>query len=297
MIVQENHILGHESCGTILAIHPTVTTLQPGDRVAIEPQIPCHSCADCLSGHYNGCAEVEFLSTPPYPGLLRRYVNHPAKWCHKIPEGMSDEEGAMLEPLSVALYAVEKSGLRLADPLLICGAGPIGLVTLLCARAAGAAPIIITDLDEGRLACAKKLVPSVKTFQIPLDKQQTAEQIAAQIVTDAGIEPTVAVECTGVQSSIATAIFAVKFAGTVFATGVGKSDLELPYMRLSTREVTLAFQYRYANTWPKAIRLVESGLVDLKGLVTHRFAIEEAGRAFETAKDPKSGALKVMVTM
>lgn len=297
MIVQGDHILGHESCGTILAVHPVVTTLQPGDRVAIEPQVPCHSCGPCLSGHYNGCEKVEFLSTPPYPGLLRRYVTHPAMWCHKIPEGMSDEEGAMLEPLSVALYAVQKSGLRLADPLLVCGAGPIGLVTLLCARAAGAAPIIITDLDEGRLSHAKKLVPSVQTFAIPRGKEQTAEQIAAQVVTALGIEPSVAIECTGVQSSIATAIFAVCFAGTVFATGVGKSELELPYMRLSTRELTLTFQYRYANTWPKAIRLLESGLVDLKGLVTHRFRIEEAEQAFETARDPAKGALKVMITM
>ena len=295
MIVQDNHILGHESCGTILAVHPTVTTLRPGDRVAIEPGVPCHSCGPCLSGHYNGCADVEFLSTPPYPGLLRRYVNHPAMWCHKIPEDMSDEEGAMLEPLSVALYAVEKSGLRLADPLLICGAGPIGLVTLLCARAAGAAPIIITDLDEGRLSHAKKLVPSVKTFPIPRSNEQSAEQIASQIVAALGIEPSVAIECTGVQSSIATAVFAVRFA--VFATGVGKSELELPYMRLSTRELTLAFQYRYVNTWPKAIRLLQSGLVDLKPLVTHRFTIDEAGEAFETARDPARGALKVMITM
>lgn len=296
MIVESDHILGHESAGTILAVHPTVTTLQPGDRVAIEPQVPCHECEACLTGRYNGCENVSFLSTPPVPGLLRRYVNHPAMWCHKIPEGMSFEEGAMLEPLSVALYAVERSGLRLGDPLLICGAGPIGLVTLLCARAAGAHPIIITDLDEGRLACAKKFVPSVHAFQIPRTKQ-TAEETAAQIVSQLSIEPAVAIECTGVQSSIATAIFAVKFGGMVFGTGVGKSELELPYMRLSVREVKMAFQYRYCNTWPKAIRLVESGLVNLKPLVTHRFEVEEAKDAFGTAADPSKGALKVMITM
>ena len=296
MIVDGDHVLGHESAGTILAVHPSVKTLRPGDRVAIEPQIPCHECLPCHTGQHNGCLNVEFLSTPPVPGLLRRYVNHPAIWCHKLPDSMSDEEGAMLEPLSVALFAVEKSGLRLADPLLICGAGPIGLITLLCARAAGAHPIIITDLDAARLESAKKFAPSVKTFQIR-PGGTTPEGTASEIVRELGIEPSVAIECTGVQSSIATAIFAVRFGGMVFGTGVGKSELELPYMRLSTREIRMAFQYRYVNTWPKAIRLVEGGLVDLKSLVTHRFGIEEAGEAFKTVTDPEKRALKVMIQM
>ncbi|KAF7509844.1 N-terminal acetyltransferase A complex catalytic subunit ard1 [Endocarpon pusillum] len=298
MIVTSDHILGHESAGTILAIHPnTITTLKPGDRVAIEPQIPCHSCTPCLHGHYNGCENVSFLSTPPVPGLLRRYITHPAMWCHKLPDSISFEEGAMLEPLSVALYAVEKSGLRLGDPVLICGAGPIGLVTMLCARAAGAHPIIITDLDAGRLSAANKFVPSCKTFLIPQSGNQTPEDIAKQIVQDLGIEPSIAIECTGSQPSIATAIFAVRFGGTVFAVGVGKSELELPYMRLSTRQVELKFQYRYANTWPRAIRVVEGGLVDLKPLVTHRFGVEDAQEAFGVAGDRASGALKVMIKM
>lgn len=203
----------------------------------------------------------------------------------------------MLEPLSVALYAVEKSGLRLGDPVLICGAGPIGLVTLLCARAAGAHPIIITDLEAGRLSAAQKFVPSCKTFLIPQSGNQTPEDIAANIVQDLGIEPSVAIECTGSQPSIATAIFAVIFGGTVFAIGVGKSELELPYMRLSTRELDLKFQYRYVNTWPRAIRLVEGGLVNLRGLLTHRFDVEDAQKAFAVAGDRASGALKVMIDM
>lgn len=135
---------------------------------------------------------------------------------------MTFEEDAMLEPLSVALFAVERSGLRLGDPLLICGARPIGLVALLCARATGAHPIIITDLDEGRLACAKKLIPSVSTFKISRTKQ-TAEENVVLVVSQLGIEPAVAIKFTGVASSISTAIFAVKFGGMVFGTGVGKS--------------------------------------------------------------------------
>ena len=310
MVVEDTHILGHESAGTILSVHPSVTSLKPGDRVAIEPNIICGECTPCLMGRYNGCLKVQFLSTPPYHGLLRRYVTHPAKWCHKIGD-MSFENGALLEPLSVALAGMERSGVRLGDPVLVCGAGPIGLVTLLCCRAAGAEPLVITDIDEGRLAFAKKLVPSVRTYLVK--RETTPEGAADEIValfskssnttqpisTDAKedeLRPTVALECTGVESSITSAINSVAFGGKVFVIGVGRPEIKIPFMRLSTQEIDLQFQYRYCNTWPRAIRLVESGVVDLSPLVTHRFGIEEATKAFETAADPKTGCVKVQIT-
>lgn len=165
MIVKDTHVLGHESAGVILAVHPSVTTHKVGDRVAIEPQVICNECEPCLTGKYNGCEKVDFLSTPPVPGLLRRYVNHPAIWCHKIGD-MSFEDGACLEPLSVSIAGMQRAGVKLGDPVLICGAGPIGLITLLCCQAAGACPLVITDIDEGRLAFAKDLVPSVITHKV-----------------------------------------------------------------------------------------------------------------------------------
>ncbi len=293
MIVDDDHILGHESAGDIIAVHPSVAHLKVGDRVAIEPNIICNECEACLTGRYNGCEKVQFLSTPPVPGLLRRYVNHPAVWCHKIGD-MSYEDGALLEPLSVALAAIKRSGLQLGDPVLICGAGPIGLIVLLCCRAAGAEPIVITDIDEGRLKFAQELVPSVKTHQVQMGV--SAENLAkATVAAGDGVEPAVALECTGVESSVAGAVFAVKFGGKVFVIGVGKSEMKMPFMRLSTREIDLQFQYRYSNTWPRAIRLVKSGVIDLQKLVTHRFDIEEAVKAFNTAADPKTGAIKVQI--
>ncbi|KAF2662366.1 GroES-like protein [Lophiostoma macrostomum CBS 122681] len=294
MIVKDTHILGHESAGTVLATHASVKTLKPGDRVAIEPNIPCFKCEPCLTGRYNGCESVEFLSTPPINGLLRRYVKHPAVWCHKLPDNLTFEDGAMLEPLSVALAGIDRANVRLGDPVVVCGAGPIGLVTLLCCKAAGAAPLVITDIDEGRLAFAKSLVPSVLTHKVEFahSPQDFATSIIALME---GVEPAVVMECTGVESSIGGAIEAVKFGGKVFVIGVGKNEMKIPFMRLSTREVDLQFQYRYCNTWPKAIRLVKSGTIDLKRLVTHRFKLEEAVEAFKTASDPKTGAIKVQI--
>ncbi|RDL37433.1 L-arabinitol 4-dehydrogenase [Venustampulla echinocandica] len=292
MIVEGNHVLGHESAGIILAAHPSVTHLKVGDRVAIEPGLICNECEPCLTGRYNGCEKMKFMSTPPYPGLLRRYLNHPAIWCHKIGD-MSFEEGALLEPLSVTLAAMERSGVRLGDPVLVCGAGPIGLTTLLCCRAAGAEPIVITDIDEGRLKIAKSLVPSVKTVKI---ERKSPEDCSKDIVSAmGGIEPAITIECTGVESSISAAIWASKFGGKVFVIGVGKNEMNIPFMRLSTREVDLQFQYRYSNTWPRAIRLMQSGIIDMNKLVTHRFKLEDAVKAFETSADPKTGAIKVLI--
>ncbi|PGG97277.1 hypothetical protein AJ79_09263 [Helicocarpus griseus UAMH5409] len=301
MIVTGDHILGHESAGTVLAVSPDVTTLRPGDRVAIEPNVICHNCEPCRTGRYNGCESVRFLSTPPVDGLLRRYVNHPAVWCHKIGD-MSFEDGALLEPLSVALAAVERAGLRLGDPVVVAGAGPIGLVTLLCVRAAGASPVVITDIDEGRLAFAKRLVPDVRTYQVRIGDtpEKTAEGIISAMNDGQGagsdaLRPSLVIECTGVESSVASAIWSVKFGGKVFVVGVGKNEMRIPFMRLSTFEIDLQYQYRYANTWPRAIRLVRNGVIDLKQLVTHRFTLEEALKAFETAADPRTGAIKVQI--
>ncbi|RMZ76643.1 hypothetical protein DV738_g4860, partial [Chaetothyriales sp. CBS 135597] len=284
MIVDGDHILGHESAGVIVSVHPSVTSLKPGDRVAIEPNLPCHACEPCLTGRYNGCEHVEFLSTPPIDGLLRRYVKHPAVWCHAIGDDMTFEQGSLLEPLSVALAGVDRAGVRLGDPVLICGAGPIGLVTLLCCQAAGACPIVITDIDQQRLDFAKNL------------RGKTAEEAAEGIIATAGgIRPRVAIECTGVESSVASAIWSVRFGGKVFVIGVGKNEMTVPFMRLSTMEIDLQYQYRYANTWPKAIRLVRSGVINLDKLVTHRFNLSDALQAFKTASDPKSGAIKVQI--
>lgn len=301
MIVTGDHILGHESAGQVVAVALDVTSLKPGDRVAVEPNIICNACEPCLTGRYNGCENVQFLSTPPVDGLLRRYVNHPAIWCHKIGD-MSYEDGALLEPLSVSLAGIERSGLRLGDPCLVTGAGPIGLITLLSARAAGASPIVITDIDEGRLEFAKSLVPDVRTYkvQIGLSAEQNAEGIINVFNDGQGsgpgaLRPRIAMECTGVESSVASAIWSVKFGGKVFVIGVGKNEMTVPFMRLSTWEIDLQYQYRYCNTWPRAIRLVMNGVIDLKKLVTHRFLLEDAIKAFETAANPKTGAIKVQI--
>lgn len=312
MVVRDVTGAGHESAGIVKEIGPGVDNVAVGDRICIEAGVPCGQCEFCLVGRYNACekvreftatlpavihalnrspiyAQVVFFSTPPYHGTLTRYHLHPAIWVHKLPDSISFEEGALLEPLAVALAAIERSGLKLGDPLLICGAGPIGLVSLLAARAAGACPIVITDLAASRLEFAKRLVPGVRTVQV--ERGQSAQELATQVKKAAGLDKgmSITLECTGSEPSIQAAIFSMKFGGTVFVIGVGKDYQSLPFMHMSANEIDIKLQYRYANQYPKGIRLVEAGLIDLKPLVTHRYSLEEAKEAFATAADISRG--------
>ena len=176
-----------------------------GDRVALECGVPCAQCEMCRLGRYNACPNVIFFSTPPHFGTMSRYHIHPSTWLHRLPDNVSFEEGALCEPLAVAMAAIDRSGLKLADPIMIAGAGPIGLVTLLAARAAGAEPIIITDLSQTRLEFAKSLVPSVKTILI--EKSLTPKEVADKVKKAAEVPLKLALECTGVESSIHASIY------------------------------------------------------------------------------------------
>lgn len=162
----------------------------------------------------NACPDVVFFSTPPHHGTLTRYHLHPVKWLHRLPDAVSYEEGALLEPLVVALAGLERCNIGLGDPLLICGAGPIGLVTLLAAHAAGATPIVLTDLSESRLKFAVTLVTSVRTVAVARgdSSMEVSKQIRAAAAlgkdrhgVDKGLSN--AIECSGFESSIQAAIY------------------------------------------------------------------------------------------
>ncbi|KAJ0317982.1 hypothetical protein Brms1b_004581 [Colletotrichum noveboracense] len=295
MVVTGENGLGHESAGDVVAVGPNTTKFKVGDRVALECGIPCMkaSCFFCRTGRYNACPDVVFYSTPPYHGTLTRYHVHLEDWLHKIPETISYEEGSLLEPLSVALTGIERSGVRLGDPVVICGAGPIGIVTLMAASAAGANPIVITDINESRLQIAKKAIPRVRTVLVTpgKDPQAAAEDVKAALDQEAKL----VLECTGVESSVITGIYACRFGGMVFVIGCGKDFATIPFMYMAGKEIDLRFQFRYRDIYPRAIGLVSEGVIDLKPLVTHRYTLEEGEKAFKTASDPSALALKVQI--
>ncbi|KAI1617684.1 hypothetical protein EDD36DRAFT_413397 [Exophiala viscosa] len=281
-----------------------------GDRVAIGPGVACETeCFLCRSGRYNLCEEVRFAGVCPHPGTMQRLKCHPARWVHKLPDQLTYAQGALLEPLSVVLHAISSCRLTLGWPALVCGAGPIGLIALAAARASGAHPIVITDLEPKRLDFARGFVPGCQTYLIQrdLDARANADGIRALFGVDPrdpkyGASeneydaPATVLECTGVESSVVTAAYACRRAGTVMVVGVGESIMNnIPFMHLSLAEIELKFINRYRDTWPAGIRALSGGILNLDPLITHTFPLESAVEAMELAGDVAKGSIKVQV--
>ncbi|CAL5875285.1 uncharacterized protein PFLUO_LOCUS9590 [Penicillium psychrofluorescens] len=298
LVFEGDCIIGHEAAGVVLQCGEGVTHLKPGDRVAVEPGVPCGECFLCNEGRYNLCEDVQFAGVYPYDGTIQRYKVHPATWLHKLPDNVSFAEGALLEPLSVVMHGIKTAGLSLGRGVVVCGAGPIGLIALAAARASGAHPIVVTDVEPGRLAFAKDLVPSCVTYQVDLSKdaQENARAIRFLFGENEYVAPETVLECTGVESSVCTAAYTARRGGTVMVIGVGKTIMNnLPFMHLSLAEIDLRFINRYRDTWPPAIACLSGGILDLKKLVSHVFPLEKAQDALHLCVDPRNGSIKVLV--
>jgi len=292
-IVKAPMVIGHEAAGIVEKCGSGVTNIKPGDRVAIEPGVGCGFCDHCLSGRYNLCLEMKFCATPPIDGnLCRRYV-HSAAFCHKLPDNVSLEEGALMEPLAVGVHACARGGVTLGCNVLVCGAGPIGLVNLLTALSMGAGTVVLTDIDQGRLDFAAKMGARTKLVKIGTPAEEVAREIREEFFDSDG--PHVTIECSGAESSISTAIYATRSGGTVVLVGMGPAIVKIPVLNAACREVDIRGIFRYANCYPKAIAMVAGGKVNVKPLITHRFKLEETMKAFEAAKSGKDGAIKIMI--
>lgn len=197
-VVKDKMIIGHEASGIVKKLGKDVKNLQVGDRVAIEPGVSCRLCEFCKTGRYNLCPDMKFCATPPYDGNLRRFYAHAADFCFKLPDHVTMEEGALLEPLSVGVHACRKANVQLGDNVLILGAGPIGLVSLICAKEMGASKVIITDLLQSRLDVAKELGADF-TFAIP--KGATEDELVKQIHEILGNAPNKSIDCGGFEAT------------------------------------------------------------------------------------------------
>ncbi|XP_046848589.1 sorbitol dehydrogenase-like [Xenia sp. Carnegie-2017] len=289
-IVTAPMVLGHETSGIVSAVGDGVTKLKIGDRVAVEPGYPCRMCDFCKTGRYNLCADMKFAATPPFDGTLCRYYCHPADFCFKLPDSVSFEEGALLEPLSVGVHACRRAGITMGDTVLVCGAGPIGLVNLLVAKSCGASQVAITDLDEKRLKVAKDLGAD---HVITVERGKTAKEVASKVKKLLGKAPNKVIECTGAESSIITGIYAAESGGVVVIVGMGKPEVKMPVIDFLAREVDIRGIFRYANCYPTALSLVASGAVNVKPLVTNRFKLEDSVKAFEAAE--RGEGIKVII--
>ncbi|BFY97850.1 hypothetical protein BsWGS_00890 [Bradybaena similaris] len=288
-IVKAPMVLGHEASAVVSKLGPGVTSLHVGDRVAIEPGVPCRICNYCKTGRYNLCLEMKFCATPPYDGNLARYYVHDADFCFKLPDHVSFEEGALLEPLSVGVHATNRAGVGLGHTVLVCGAGPIGMVNILTAKAKGASTVIVTDIDDARLKVAKEIGADHVVKVTSRDAKATAQAVEQAL----GDKADISIECSGAAPSIQTAIYATKSGGVVVLVGVGPEMVELPVVNAGVREVDIRGIFRYVNCYPTALAMVASGRVNVKSLVTHRFQLEDSVKAFEAAK--RGEGIKIMI--
>jgi L-iditol 2-dehydrogenase len=262
-VVEGPLVLGHEVAGQVEAVGSEVTNVAPGDRVAIEPGTPCRDCEECLAGRYHLCPDLEFLATPPYDGALTELLLIDARNLFAIPDDMTYEEGALLEPLSVGIWACRRAALAPGDDVLVTGAGPIGLVSAAAARALGAGAVTVTDVSDFRLELARSMGFATERGDAP-----------------SGDRFDVLIECSAAPGVLASAMARLRPAGRVAVVGMSKEDaVALPLAQLNPQELTISLVNRYAHTWPVAIELVASGRVDLKPLITHHFPLADTDHA------------------
>eukprot|EP00897_Mesotaenium_endlicherianum_P003432 jgi/Mesen1/3116/ME000184S02183 len=295
-VVKEPMVIGHESAGVVVEVGHGVTRCKVGDAVALEPGIACHRCNHCKTGRYNLCPDMAFFATPPYHGSLAHHVVHPEDLCFVLPDGISLEEGAMCEPLSVGVHACRRAGSIVGANVAILGAGPIGLVTMLVARAFGASRVAITDVDPKRLQFAAQLGADV-TVPVTTDPADEAAEVAA-LKAAAGGSIDVVFDCVGVTKSMRLALQATESGGKVLLVGMGHSEMTLPLTSSSAREVDVIGVFRYSNTYPLCLALLQSKRVDVKPLITHRFGFsqEEVVKAFDVSAQG-GDAIKVMFNL
>lgn len=278
-VVNHPLILGHELSGIIVDIGADVSRSRVGSRVAVEPQRPCRTCLQCKSGRYNLCPAMEFYATPPVNGAFAEYVTIQSDFAHDIPDSISDEAAALLEPLSVGIWACERAEIRPGSRVLIAGAGPIGIIAAQAARAFGATEIYISDISDERLAFA--LLHGATHSINPMTES------VGSLGVDAFID------ASGAPQAVASGILAVGPAGRVVLVGLGDDSLEIPIAHIQNNEIWLSGVFRYTNTWPLAITLVGSGAIDLDILVTGRFGLAETEAALSAGREP--GQLKSIV--
>lgn len=278
-VVEQPLVLGHEAAGEIVAVGNDVPATRVGERVSIEPGRPCFSCVQCLAGRYNLCPEMSFFATPPIDGAFAEHVVVHRALAHPVPDSVSDDEAALLEPLSVAIWACAKARVGPGSRVLVTGAGAIGLLCLQVARARGASRITISDVNPDRLRLATTLgateVLDARTTGLP-----TAD---------------VLLECSGHPQVVAQGIGSLDRAGRAVLVGMGADELLLPVAVLQERELEVTGTFRYANTWPTAIDLVATGQVDLKPLVTSHHSLDDVEAALTAARRTPT-SLKAVVT-
>ncbi len=291
-VVQYPAVIGHEGAGVIERVGPAAGGLKPGDRVAIEPAIACGRCDQCLDDRPNTCRSLLFLGTPgQLPGCFREYVVIPAANCPPLPPGMTVEDGVLAEPLSIALHSFKLLGGRAPKKTAVLGAGPIGLSVLLAIQSLAPGKVYMTDKIDDRVEAALR---SGAAWAGNPDRDDIVGEIAARepLLVDTVFE------CSGDPAALDQAVDLLMPGGRLVIVGIpAVPRVSFDIHRLRRKEITIFNVRRQRHSFSEAIDLIASGAVNPRFLLTHRFGIDEAARAFEFAASYSDGALKTVISM
>lgn len=288
--LREPMILGHEVSGVIEALGDGVEGLKAGQLVAVSPSRPCGACAYCQEGAQNHCLNMRFYgSAMPFPhiqGAFREMLVADAAQC-AVADGLSAAEAAMAEPLAVVLHAAKQAGDLMGKKVLVTGCGPIGLLAVIVAKAAGAVEIVATDITDFTTEMARK-VGADMAHNVGTDPDALEAYTAGKGHFD------VLFECTGVAAVVASAVPALRPRATMVQLGLG-GDMVLPAQAMTAKELVMKGSFRFHAEFFSAVALMQGGQIDVSPLVTHSKALSDFGEAFELASD-RSAAIKVQIT-
>ena len=288
--IKEPLILGHEFAAEVAALGPGVTGLQVGQAVAVDPSNACGHCEFCIEGNSNICPQVSFCGTVGVDGAMREYLAHPARLCHPLPQSMSFTDGAVLEPLGIGVHAVDLGKQKTAATVAVLGCGPVGLLTMQVARAAGASRIFATEVLDYRLEAAKEC-GATDTYNAQ------REDIVARIMAEThGRGVDVVYEAAGAAETPEQSVQICKPGGTVVLIGIPSED-ETRFTASSARRkgLTLKAARRMREVYPRSIALVEAGLAELQSVVTHHFPLDQVNEAMDLLDGYGDGAIKIIL--
>lgn len=278
---------GHEVVGVVEEVGEGVIDLAPGDRVVLEPNLVCGTCRQCLSGDYNICRNLAVFGCQTPGGMADAFVVHRDR-LHAVPAGMSDELAALVEPLATPVHAVRKAGVRVGSRVAVLGAGPIGLLVLVAARAAGAEVVVVTDVLPEKLERARRLGAdeALRADAPDLVDRAAAVLQGADVVFD----------CVAAPSSMAQAVELVDKGGTVMVVGIAAGPTSIPLHLVQDREIAVIGSLMYVREdVERAITLLASGAVAAEELITSVHPLDRAADAFAASADPHQ--VKVLVSV
>ena len=289
-IVEYPFTVGHEGAGRVVETGTDVKRVKPGDIIAIDPAMPCWECDQCLAGRHHTCRKLKFLGCPGQAkGCLSEFIIMPEESCYPLHKGLSPEDGAISEPLSIGVYSVKQSVHVRGAKLGILGFGPIGMSVMLAAKAQGGKTFYVTDKINERLSIARK--EGAKLALNPLTTNMVGE-----ILDNEPLALDVVFECCGQQEAFDQAIELLKPGGKLMGIGIPEFDKwSMNVEKTRRKEITIQFVRRQVNCVAPSLDLLQSGKIDVSNMITHRYSFERTKDAFDLVAGYGDGVMKALI--